>query len=1165
MSFHRRENILTLRSALEHTFPQSTFSTRPISTSFSLSLCRGVGKIYRLTVRLSFLGSFLSNSLKTNQLEVNTDAKTLRPIARLKEPRDLFALPKERDYDCPQQAARWPIECQVLEERIYHIEYVPEAPEPYYQPTGKELQPRPVGEENGIVIYNYNPVSAVNYSNRDSDSDSDDDDSSATEINYSSTPESDDIKSKTPDTDATDSDESGDGNCNDDDDECDDTSIKCKSLKLDSAQINTADTARCNNLTSNNLPQFSRSSVGGSKYLLNAHPNPPEIEDLVFESRFESGNLAKAVKITSGYYELYLRPDMYTNRHTQWFYFRVMNTRKKVNYRFSIVNLVKSDSLYNEGMRPLMYSTIEANTSLIGWRRCGENITYFRNDDTFPLNDDDDENGSYTLTFNIEFQHDNDTVYFAHSYPYTYSDLQDYLMAIQRHPVKSKYCKLRLLCRSLAGNNIYYLTVTAPQAEEEAVKKRAVVVSARVHPGETPSSWMMKGLMDFITGDSYVAKRLRHKFIFKLIPMLNPDGVIVGNTRSSLTGKDLNRQYRTVIRETYPSIWYTKAMIKRLMDDCGVVMYCDMHAHSRKHNVFIYGCENKRQPEKKLSEQVFPLMLHKNVADKFSFESCKFKIQKNKEGTGRIVVWMLGVTNSYTIEASFGGTTLGSRNGTHFNTMDYEQLGRAFCETLMDYYDENPLKERLRMKILNRLSKEGSSADEPLNIPLSDYSSDEGDTSSDSSENEANKSIYEGPCCQPLKVPPSSPVMPSKLKCNKKFRKSKLKRPVTLKKSQKFPSRPIMDIPTTDPGLDLCYSTSDEDYETDADIFGRGYKGKLVRKSPQLFTDTNIHMPPELIITSTKKTDDELGDKSSKMHEGAATQSISEFPPINISKRAKSWHSFNRCMATLKITNSTQDAINYDTADNLQLKLSLKKQIWAGAWPGKNGIDRSRPLSWGVSSLSSKKTAANHPRINDYDSESLLTACSQKLAAWQETERQNAASALASDKKTPRKPATVNGSAVQAKVNEKVGKNRRNTASFVTPIKSLPEEQAKSKRKPKSTLTKIVKATDFFTHLAKAKPKGRDVPSAALLAPQNFVGALVPSANHLGHKPKSPSKFRTGAIVVTAVQPGKKSKKMRPARHKNRDTSDSDSENAKTFVRKVRTKIKRKKSKSSKQ
>jgi len=54
----------------------------------------------------------------------------------------------------------------------------------------------------------------------------------------------------------------------------------------------------------------------------------------------------------------------------------------------------------------------------------------------------------------------------------------------------------------------------------------------------------------------------------------------------------------------------------RLIEECGVAMYCDMHAHSRKHNIFIYGCENKRNPEKKLTEQVFPLMLHKNSADR---------------------------------------------------------------------------------------------------------------------------------------------------------------------------------------------------------------------------------------------------------------------------------------------------------------------------------------------------------------------------------------------------------------------------------------------------------------------------------------------------------------------------------------------------------------------
>lgn len=83
----------------------------------------------------------------------------------------------------------------------------------------------------------------------------------------------------------------------------------------------------------NNMPQFSRSSVGGSKYLLSAQPYALDQDDLIFESRFESGNLARVVKVTQNYYELYLRPDMYTNRHTQWFYFRVKNTRTKTPYR----------------------------------------------------------------------------------------------------------------------------------------------------------------------------------------------------------------------------------------------------------------------------------------------------------------------------------------------------------------------------------------------------------------------------------------------------------------------------------------------------------------------------------------------------------------------------------------------------------------------------------------------------------------------------------------------------------------------------------------------------------------------------------------------------------------------------------------------------------------
>lgn len=45
--------------------------------------------------------------------------------------------------------------------------------------------------------------------------------------------------------------------------------------------------------------------------------------------------------------------------------------------------------------------------------------------------------------------------------------------------------------------------------------------------------------------------------------MLNPDGVIVGNYRCSLAGRDLNRNYRTLLQESFPCVWHTRNMVKR--------------------------------------------------------------------------------------------------------------------------------------------------------------------------------------------------------------------------------------------------------------------------------------------------------------------------------------------------------------------------------------------------------------------------------------------------------------------------------------------------------------------------------------------------------------------------------------------------------------------------
>uniref|UniRef100_A0A2K6NVJ2 AGBL carboxypeptidase 3 n=1 Tax=Rhinopithecus roxellana TaxID=61622 RepID=A0A2K6NVJ2_RHIRO len=444
---------------------------------------------------------------------------------------------------------------------------------------------------------------------------------------------------------------------------------------------------------------FVYSRVGGNRTPLK---QPVDYRDntLMFEARFESGNLQKVVKVAEYEYQLTVRPDLFTNKHTQWYYFQVTNMRAGIVYRFTIVNFTKPASLYSRGMRPLFYSEKEAKAHHIGWQRIGDQIKYYRN------NPGQDGRHYFSLTWTFQFPHNKDTCYFAHCYPYTYTNLQEYLSGINNDPVRSKFCKIRVLCHTLARNMVYILTITTPLKNSDSRKRKAVILTARVHPGETNSSWIMKGFLDYILGNSSDAQLLRDTFVFKVVPMLNPDGVIVGNYRCSLAGRDLNRNYTSLLKESFPSVWYTRNMVHRLMEKREVILYCDLHGHSRKENIFMYGCDGSdRSKTLYLQQRIFPLMLSKNCPDKFSFSACKFNVQKSKEGTGRVVMWKMGIRNSFTMEATFCGSTLGNKRGTHFSTKDLESMGYHFCDSLLDYCDPDRTKYYRCLKELEEMER----------------------------------------------------------------------------------------------------------------------------------------------------------------------------------------------------------------------------------------------------------------------------------------------------------------------------------------------------------------------------------------------------------------------------------------------------------------------------
>jgi murein tripeptide amidase MpaA len=66
---------------------------------------------------------------------------------------------------------------------------------------------------------------------------------------------------------------------------------------------------------------------------------------------------------------------------------------------------------------------------------------------------------------------------------------------------------------------------------------------SRQHSGEVTSSFMVEGMVNYLLSENPTAEYLLNRFVFKIIPMVNIDGVVHGNTRAELMGCDSNRRW----------------------------------------------------------------------------------------------------------------------------------------------------------------------------------------------------------------------------------------------------------------------------------------------------------------------------------------------------------------------------------------------------------------------------------------------------------------------------------------------------------------------------------------------------------------------------------------------------------------------------------------------
>jgi hypothetical protein len=389
------------------------------------------------------------------------------------------------------------------------------------------------------------------------------------------------------------------------------------------------------------------------------------------------GNLWRAVRLSHLEYNLTMRPDSCTGA-CQWFYFLVKNMRADVPYTFNLINFYKDKSLYSEGMRPLLWSQLDYEARNRGWVRAGSHISYSQNGTKR-------KNGSnyFTLSFQIEFPHDNDSCFLAMCYPYTYTDLRTFLLTLKKKENKSSTFARTELCRTIGNNPCDLLTITTPPFAKGADERKAFVISARVHPGESNASWIVQGLVEYLTGESAVAKLLRNNFVFYVVPMLNPDGVVNGYYRVSLSGHDLNRQWSEPNKHLHPTVFHLKQLVKKLADANKLLMYIDIHGHSVKRNIFMYGCNLGSETQGRV--QGFPRLLSQRCPH-FSLEACSFDLNKTKENTGRAVVYKeFGTVHSYTVEASFCGYDDQVEGLVHFTAADLQDFGVQLAKTLGEY------------------------------------------------------------------------------------------------------------------------------------------------------------------------------------------------------------------------------------------------------------------------------------------------------------------------------------------------------------------------------------------------------------------------------------------------------------------------------------------------
>eukprot|EP01061_Rhynchopus_euleeides_P011710 TRINITY_DN21280_c0_g1_i1.p1 TRINITY_DN21280_c0_g1~~TRINITY_DN21280_c0_g1_i1.p1 ORF type:complete len:575 (+),score=199.41 TRINITY_DN21280_c0_g1_i1:26-1726(+) len=396
-----------------------------------------------------------------------------------------------------------------------------------------------------------------------------------------------------------------------------------------------------------------------------------------------------------------------------------------------IMNAHPHEKLYSLGMQPVWRFEDASHRS---WQRVLGSVTYTA------------VAGNAVLDVPFTFE-SADPVRVCFTYPYPIELLQDFLGELGSvcggQPGRVYYSRNHVQT-TLEGHAVEVLTLTHPSNAKlsEAIDSgnaglvskgdntaEIVFLSARVHPCEAPASHILEGAIRSLVNSGLYFDRLGDepedllkRFVFKIVPMINPDGVNRGHSRNDPRGRNLNRYYGSP-KDDMPSTAAVRSLFLKYHESSRLYCYIDMHAHHGKCGLFFYG-NHHSDVEDQLDSQLFPLMISRRNVH-YDFDKSNFS-QKNmvaaggkdgsKEGSARVALFHAsGLVRCYTLEVNYNTSTIVSMKGKappKYTPVHYHEMGRDIMLALLDVHaetdDAKQARDGLRATLAEQSNKRGA-------------------------------------------------------------------------------------------------------------------------------------------------------------------------------------------------------------------------------------------------------------------------------------------------------------------------------------------------------------------------------------------------------------------------------------------------------------------------